>query len=380
MSKLNEIYADYNATAPILQEVQSCVNQVLKEKGNPSSLHAEGRKARAFIEDARESVAQLLDVDSSEIIFTSGGTEADNWAVQMPFLNGDFGKIVASSIEHAAIEKTLAFLEEKGCEVQRISPNINGEVQVQDFLSAIENDTTLATLMLANNETGVLQSVGEVGKTIAGHKTIFHCDAVQALGRIPVHPWELGVNLLSVSAHKIGALKGTGALWVHPELRARALIHGGGQERGVRPGTENLIGIVAFGEACRVVSNSFEKDVKYIQSLRNELEHKICEKIPSAKIYAANSNRLCNTTNVLLPGCTADLVLMSLDMQGICASAGSACSSGALEPSRILISSGMSREDADCSIRLSLGKENTSADVEQISTVLSSIYNRIQCS
>ena len=380
------IYFDHNASTPLLECVSSKLEMWSKELyANPSSIHALGRQSRVKLEDARDQVGVLLGAeDSREIIFTSGGTESNNYAILGALGNRevchDFpGHIIASKIEHPAVKSSIAELELKGWDVTWVKPDSQGYIEVEHILDAVRPETAMVCLMLANNETGVIQSVQELSITLKAVREdiIIHCDAVQALGRYPFMAKELGVDSIAISAHKIGALKGVGALWIRQGHQISNRIFGGNQERVLRPGTENLLGIIAFGEAAGYWYQNQSENIKYTQKLVDYFEQQVTQ-IDGVSVNSSHVERLPNTSNILFKESKADLILMNLDLKKIFASAGSACSSGSVKYSEILFQMGMSEQDAGSSLRFSFGRTNTLTEIDKLLKTLELALPRVR--
>ncbi len=337
--------------------------------GNPSSLHREGRRAREFVEESREILAAVLGVKVPEIVFTSGGTEADNLA-----LRGVMGSekargrhIITTAIEHPAVLATCRVLENSGCSVSYVLPDETGVVPVEAIAAEIRSDTALISVMAANNETGCLQPVRAIG-ALAREKGIpFHTDAVQAFGRVTgLLPTEMGCDLLSLSAHKLSGPKGVGALYVRKGMALGPMLTGGSQERELRGGTENVMGIVGFAQAVQVLNGMHVEESQRLSRLRDSLESSILTRIPGTSVNGAGAERLGNTTSIAFAGCRADLLVMALDLRGISVSAGSACASGTARPSHVIIAMGKGKEAALSSLRFSLGMGNAEGDIPAV--------------
>ncbi len=360
MSQSNDVsYLDHNATTPVLPEVAEAVAGCLSTFGNPSSVHQLGRKARAGVESAREAVAGLLGAKAANIIFTSGGTEANALALRGLAAGTGCASIVASAIEHLSV---LAHADAE----DRIPVGGDGRIDLNALERVLQTrpGPVLISLMFANNETGVLQPIAETVELAKRYGALVHCDAVQAPGKTSIDFGTLGIDAMSVSAHKFGGLKGAGALVLRDGRSVVADIPGGGQERSRRAGTENVVGIVAFGAAA---SHSLTTPAEYerITALRDRLESQILSTAPRAHIFGREAPRLGNTCCVAIPGVSSETQLMRLDLAGVAVSAGSACSSGKVSPSHVLLAMGVSAADAKCAIRLSLGRGNTDADVDK---------------
>lgn len=368
------VYLDNSATTPIDKEVFEAMLPFLTEKfGNASSIHFFGQEARAAVDKARHQVAELINARPNEIVFTSGGTEANNLAIRgLLEANDKYGKhIITSEIEHSAVKEVCADLEKRGFEVTYLPVYEDGIVRIEDVKNALRDDTILITIMTANNEIGTIQPVEEIGKLVRnlrenGQKIWFHTDAVQAVGKISVDVEEINCDLLSISAHKIYAPKGVGALYVRRGVRLHKQNIGGHQERERRGGTENVPFIAAFGKACELAKKNLKESAENLQNLRDKFENAIGEKISDLVFNGERKNRLPNISNISFRFIEGEGLLINLDMQGIAVSTGSACSSGSLEPSPIIRALGRNDELSRSAIRFSFGKENTAEDVEYL--------------
>jgi cysteine desulfurase len=364
---MRRVYLDNNATTPLLPEVLEAMRPYFGEHfGNASSIHHHGQETRAAVERARESVAALLDCRASEVVFTSGGTEGDNLAIFGLARSGDH--IITSTIEHHAVLNSCKYLAESrettGCEVTYIPVDGRGLVDPADVKRAIRPNTKLITIMFANNETGVVQPVGEIGKIAAESDIYFHTDAVQAAGKIPIDVNKIGCDLLTISGHKIHGPQGVGALYVRKGTRLEPMLHGGSHERSRRAGTENVPGIVGLGRAAELAIAGFERgDDTKMADVRDKLERELLE-IEASGLNGEGAPRVPNTTNILFDGIEGEALVIALDLKGLAVSTGAACSSGAIEPSHVLTAMGLSRDRAKASIRFSLGKQNTAEDVD----------------
>jgi cysteine desulfurase len=372
---MQRVYFDNNATTPVLPEVLEAMRPYFGEHfGNASSIHHHGQETRAAVERARESVAELLGCRASEIVFTSGGTESDNLAMFGLAQAGDH--IITSTTEHHAVLSGAKHLEEKGCDVTYVPVDGRGLVDPDDVKRALRPNTKLVTIMMANNETGVVQPVEEIGKVAAEADVYFHTDAVQAAGKIPIDVNKIGCDLLTISGHKLHAPQGVGALYVRKGTRLEPMLYGGRHERSRRAGTENVPGIVGLGKAAEVASTSFGRgDDKKMAAMRDRLERELLA-IESTGVngMAASSHpseawvghppRVPNTTNIYFEGIDGEALVIALDLKGLAVSTGAACSSGAIEPSHVLTAMGLRPDRARASIRFSLGRQSTAEEVE----------------
>lgn len=369
------VYLDHNATTPVEPEVLDAMLPYFSaEFGNAASIHTPGQRARGAVEKAREQVAALLGARPQEIVFTSGGTESDNHAIFGIVRNtpGATKHVITTQIEHEAVLNTCQALEKEGgnaagnrpaIEVSYLPVDGNGHLDPETVRDSIRPQTALITVMHANNELGTVQPLEQIGKIAAQNDVYFHTDAVQAAGKIPIDVNTLGVDLLSISGHKFYAPKGIGALYIRGGTRLRQLLYGGHHQRGFRPGTENVPGIVGLGKAAELARQSLERDSARVSSLRDELEHGLLERIPQARGNGAGAARTPNTTNLLFPGIEGEALIIALDLKGLACSTGAACSSGAIEPSHVLTAIGLPAEEARASIRFSLGRHTTSQEI-----------------
>jgi cysteine desulfurase len=361
---MRRVYLDNNATTPALPEVVDAMRPYFGERfGNASSIHHHGQDARAAVESARESVAELLGCRSSEIVFTSGGTEADNLAIAGIVALGDH--VITSSIEHHAVLFACKHLEEIGCEVTYLPVDGRSLVNPADVRRALRPNTKLISVMMANNETGVLQPVEEIGKIAAEADVYFHTDAVQAAGKVPLNVKGIGCDLLSISGHKMHAPQGVGALYVRKGTHLKPLFYGGRHERSRRAGTENVPGIVALGKAAQLAKEGLDRgDDQKMAALRDRLEQGILAQLDEADVNGEGASRVPNTTNIHFDHIEGEAMVIALDLKGLAVSTGAACSSGAIEPSHVLIAMGLRPDQARASIRFSLGKQTTEEDID----------------
>ena len=375
------VYFDHNATTPVRPEVFEAVKPFLTEKfGNPSSLHWAGEEVAAAMDDARSKVAALLGARDREIVFTAGGSEADNMAIKGALAaKKEKGRhFITTKVEHPAVRNTARWLEKNGYEVTYISVDENGRLDLDELKASIREDTVLVSVMFANNETGTIFPIKEIAGIVKERGILFHTDAVQAAGKVEFDVNDLNVDLLSVSGHKINAPKGVGALYIRRGLKIENLVHGGHQERGRRAGTENVVGIVGFGEAARLAKEEMLEDAKRLASLRDRLEKGVLERIPDVKVNGDIENRLPNTTNISFKYVEGEGILLFLNEAGIAASSGSACTSGTLDPSHVLLAMGLCHEDAHGSVRFSLGYGNEEEQVDYLLKELPPIIERLR--
>jgi len=372
---------DHNATTPVHPVVLEAMLPFFTEfYGNASSVHTFGREARNGIEEAREKIANLIGAQTSEIIFTSGGTESDNFAIEgAAYENIKKGKhIITSLIEHPAVLNTCKHLETHSFEINYLTVDQYGLVNLDELKDLIRDETILITIMHANNEVGAVQPLKEIGALAKEKGVILHTDAVQSTGKIPINVNELGIDLMSMSAHKLYGPKGIGALYMRKGTKVEPLIRGGHHERNRRGGTENVPGIVGFGKAVELASASMEVESKRLWNLTEKLKNGILEKLDYVYSNSHPINRLPNTMNISFDYVEGESILLNLDMKGIAASTGSACSSGSLEPSHVLLALGICAATAQGTIRFSLGRANTEEDVDYLLSELPSIITRLR--
>jgi len=378
---MRRIYLDHAATTPTRPEVVKAMLPYFTDAfGNASSIYSHGREARGAVEEARTKVAELIGARSEEIIFTSGGTEADNYALKgVAYASERKGNhIITTSIEHHAVLEVCKFLGRRGFRITYLPVDKYGLVAPDDVKRAITDKTILISVMHANNQVGTIEPVEEIGKIAREAGVYFHTDAVQTLGHIPVNVDELKVDLLAISAHKLYGPKGVGALYVRKGTRLVPLMHGGEQEKRRRAGTENVPGIVGLGRAVELAGQEMGKEAERLAYLRDKLIKGLLEKIDHIRLNGHPTRRLPNNVNVSVDFVEGESMLLNLDLEGICASTGSACSSASLEPSHVLLALGLPAEQAHGSLRFTLGRENTEADVERVLEVLPGIVARLR--
>lgn len=375
------IYLDYNATTPTDERVLEKMMPYFKDiYSNPSSVYRFAQESKRAVEEARRNLAALLNVEDSEIVFTSGGTESDNTAIKGIILaKKDKGKhIITSKVEHHAVLHACGALEEQGVEVTYLGVNEYGRISVEELAKSIRKDTILVSIMYANNEVGTIQPIKKIADICREKRVCFHSDAVQAVGRVNVDVKALGLDLLSLSGHKFYGPKGVGALYVKKGVKVTPLLHGGGHERGRRSGTENVAGIVGLGEAARLAKIEIESEAKRIKPLRDKLEKGILKSILEVKVNGDPDNRMFNTLNVCIKHIEGEGILINLDFEGICASSGSACTSGSLEPSHVLLAMGIPTEIAHGSLRMSLGRYTSDKEIDKVLAVLPPIVEKLR--
>jgi cysteine desulfurase len=375
---MHRVYLDNNATTPVLPEVFEAMRPFFSEHfGNASSIHHHGQETRAAVEDARESVAALLGCTASEIVFTSGGTESDNLAVAGWVAAGDH--VITSSIEHHAVLHACKHLETIGCEVTVLPVDDRGLIDPDDVRPALRPNTKLISVMMANNETGALQPVEEIGKIAAEARVLFHTDAVQAAAKVPIDVLRIGCDALSISGHKIHAPQGVGALYVKKGTRIQPLFHGGRHERSRRAGTENVPGIVGLGRAAQLAKESLDLGHdKEMCAMRDRLEQGILARVDDSAINGEAAPRVPNTSNIRFDHIEGESLVIALDLKGLAVSTGAACSSGAIEPSHVLIAMGLRPDQARSSIRFSLGKKTTDAEIDLALSLVPETVRRLR--
>jgi cysteine desulfurase len=375
---MHRVYLDNNATTPLLPEVFEAMRPYFVEKfGNASSIHQQGQQARSAVEQARESVAELLGCRAAEIVFTSGGTEGDNLGVFGIAGAGDH--VITSTIEHHAVLNACKRLEQLGCEVTYTPVNSLGMVDPAAIAELIRPNTRLISIILANNETGVVQPIAEIGRIAQERGVLLHTDAVQAAGKIPIDVKEIGCHLLSISGHKIHGPQGTGALYVRRGTLLKPLFYGGRHERSRRAGTENVPGIVGLGKAAEIgrewLSNGGDKKMA---AMRDQFEKTILRNVQRTRVNSGGAPRTPNTSNIIFECIEGEALVIALDLKGISVSTGAACSSGAIEPSHVLTAMGLTGEEARASIRFSLGKQTTEEDLSFVLERLPETVGRLR--
>ena len=375
-------YMDYSATTYVKPEVLDAMMPFFTEKfGNPSSFYGISRETKMAVDNARAQVAKAINCDPNEVYFTGGGSEADNWAIKgiatAHMKKGNH--IITTKIEHHAVLHTCEFLEKFGFEVTYLDVNEEGFVDLKQLESAITDKTILVSIMFANNEIGTIQPIKEIGAICREKKVLFHTDAVQAVGSVPVDVKEMNIDLLSLAGHKLYGPKGIGALYIRRGIRIDNLIHGGGQERGRRAGTENIPGVVGLGKAIEIATENIEENRARLTVLRDKLIDGILERIPYARLNGPRGDkRLPGNSNISFEFIEGESILLSLDFEGICASSGSACTSGSLDPSHVLLAIGLPHEKAHGSLRTTLGAASTEEDVEKLLNELPPIIERLR--
>jgi len=364
---MNRIYFDHNATTPVEPAVlEAMLPYLAGEFGNASSIHTFGQKARAAVETGREQVAALIGARPQEIVFTSGGTESDNHAIFgiVEAAVGPRKQVITTATEHEAVLNTCQALEKAGVAVTYLPVDRDGRMDPASLRAAIRPETALVTVMHANNELGTVQPLEEIGRIAADADIYFHTDAVQSAGKLPIDVNAMRIDLLSLSGHKFYAPKGIGALYVRGGTRLRQLLYGGHHQRGFRPGTENVAGIVGLGKAAEIARKSLAQDAARISALRDRLERGLLQSVPGARVNGTDAPRTPNTTNLTFPGIEGEALVIALDLKGLACSTGAACSSGAVEPSHVLTAIGLRADDARASLRFSVGRHTTDAEVD----------------
>ena len=378
---MRNVYLDYSATTPVKEEVLKEMIPYFTEKfGNPSSLYDKGLEAKAAVDHAREQLAALINADPKEIYFTAGGTEADNWSLMgvADKLKDKGNHIITTKIEHHAILHSCEFLEKHGYEVTYLGIDKNGRISLEELENAITDKTILISVMMVNNEIGTVQPIKEIGKIAKAHKIIFHTDAVQALGNVPIDVKDMGIDLMSMSSHKIYGPKGEGALFMRKGLRISNYIHGGAQENSKRAGTENLTGIVGFGKAAELARINFDKHVQHCSELRNYLVDRILKEIPDTQLNGTMEGRHPGNANITCKFIEGESSLLLLNQVGISVSTGSACSSKSLEPSHVLVALGVPVEMIHGTVRFTVGDFTTKEDIDYVIEKLKIIVEKLR--
>ena len=378
---MRNVYLDYSATTPVKEEVLKEMIPYFTEKfGNPSSLYDKGLESKAAVGHAREQLASLINADPKEIYFTAGGTEADNWAVfgVADKLKDKGNHIITTKIEHHAMLHSCQFLEKHGYEVTYLGIDKDGRISLEELEKAITDKTILISIMMVNNEIGTVQPIKEIGKIAKAHKIIFHTDAVQALGNVPIDVKDMGIDLMSMSSHKIYGPKGEGALFMRKGLRISNYIHGGAQENSKRAGTENLTGIVGFGKAAELAKANFESHVKHCSELRNYLVDRILKEIPDTQLNGTMEGRHPGNANITFKFIEGESILLLLNQFGISVSTGSACSSTSLEPSHVLVALGVPVEMIHGTVRFTVGDFTTKEDIDYVVDNLKTIVKKLR--
>jgi cysteine desulfurase len=381
MNQSRVIYMDHAATTYVKPQVlEEMLPFFTNNFGNPSSLYSLGRKTRSAIDIARERAAKAIGANMDEIFFTAGGSEADNWALKgIAYANRNKGNhIITTEIEHHAILHTCEYLEKQGFRVTYLSVDENGLINLEELKNSITDETILISIMFANNEIGTIQPIEEISRIAHERGVLFHTDAVQAIGNVKVDVKEMGIDLLSLAAHKFYGPKGVGALYIKKGTKIDNLVHGGGQEKKKRAGTENIPGIVGLGKAIELATENLEEHNAKIEAMRDRLLNGIMERIPETKLNGHRERRLPGNLNVSFRFIEGEGLLLLLDQHGICASTGSACSSGSLDPSHVLLAIGLPHEIAHGSLRLSVGDLNTEEDVDYVLEALPKIVQRLR--
>ncbi len=376
---MDPIYLDYAATTPLRPEVREAMLPFLGETfGNPSSVHRWGREAKVRLEEARAKVAAAIGASPTEIVFTRGGTEADNLAIlgRSRHLRGS--PVVCSAIEHRAVLNAARAAESEGAPLHLLPVDEQGVVVLDPLDDVLPSNPAVVSVMWVNNEVGSIQPIELLADRCAAVGVVFHTDAIQAFGKLPVRVDSAPISLLSLSAHKIGGPKGVGALYIRKGVKVEPLIHGGGHERGMRAGTEDVAGAVGFGAAAELVLRDREEQMARLGSLRDRLEAALRERVPDLIVNAGRAERVPTILNVSIPGASSEVLLVTLDLEGIAVSSGSACSSGGVTPSHVLTTMGLPAEVAGPSVRFSLGRETTAADIDRVIEIFPPLMERLR--
>jgi cysteine desulfurase len=376
---MEPIYLDYAATTPVRPEVREAMLPLLGETfGNPSSVHRWGRDAKLKLEQARARIAALIGARPTEIVFTRGGTEADNLAVLGRSRKERGGAVICSAIEHRAVLMAARAAEAEGSPLHLLPVDSGGVVSIQALDGALTRETAVVSVMWANNEVGTIQPIRTLAERCADQEVAFHTDAVQAFGKLEVRVDQVPVSMLSMSAHKIGGPKGVGALFVRKGTRLEPLVYGGGHERGLRAGTEDVAGAVGFATAADIAIREREQQTERLGRLRDRLQQSLVARVPDLVVNAAGAERLPTILNVSVPGANSEMLLVMLDLEGIAASSGSACSSGGVNPSHVLTTMGVPADIAGPSVRFSLGKETTEKQIDEVIAIFPPLMERLR--
>lgn len=378
---MDRIYLDNAATTPVRQEVVDAMLPYFTENyGNPSSVYQIAQINKKAIDESREKIASILGCQANEIFFTSGGSESDNWAIKgiAAAHKAKGNHIITTKVEHHAVLHTCEYLEKNGYEVTYLDVDEFGMVHPEDVEKAIKDTTILITIMYANNEIGTINPIKEIGEVARAHKIPFHTDAVQAVGQVKINVKEQNIDLLSLSGHKINGPKGMGVLYIRRGIKVENLIHGGAQERGRRAGTENVAGIVGLAKALELTYTDFDVKIEKMTKLRDKLINGILNQIPYTKLNGHPTMRLANNSNIGVEYVEGESLLLLLDMNGIAGSSGSACTSGSLDPSHVLLAIGIPHEKAHGSIRFTLGVQNTEEEIDKVLEVMPAIVQRMR--
>ena len=378
---MKRIYLDHNATTPLAPEVLAAMMPYLTEQyGNASSIHAFGQNAREAVEQARSSVAALVGARAADIMFTSGGTESSNHAIlgAVSAASGKARHVITSAIEHVAVLDPCRALAKSGVDLTILPVDRDGLVNPEDVRRAIRPETALITIMLANNEIGTIEPIEEIGKIAAEKGIVFHTDAVQAAGKFPIDVEKLGVGLLSISAHKFCGPKGVGALYIRKGTKLGPLMYGGHSERDRRPGTEDVAAIAGMGKAAELALAHRVEESGHVRGLRDRLEHGLLDRVPHSWVNGARAPRVPNTSNLTFPFIEGEAMVIALDLKGIACSTGAACSSGAVEPSHVLMALGLASEDARATLRLSLGRQTTEDEIDFALETIPPVIERLR--
>lgn len=383
-TKMKKIYMDHAATTPVDREVvDAMLPYFTRFYGNASSLHSFGTEAHNALDESRQHVANILNAENEEIIFTGGGTESDNISIKgVAYMKKDKRNIsgphiITSTIEHPAVLETCKHLEKQGFNVKYLPVDKYGIVKVDELEQSISKGTFLISIMYANNEIGTIEPIQEIGRIAKENNIVFHIDAIQAIGKIPINVKKLNIDLLSISSHKIYGPKGVGALFIRRGVKIQPLVHGGGHEQGLRSSTENIPGIVGLGKACELAKGRMEKDIRHLVSLRDKLIKEVL-KIEESYLNGHPKKRLVNNAHFHFTAIEGESLILGLNEKGIAASTGSACSSKKLEPSHVLLAIGLNPEEAHGSLRLTLGRENTEEEIRYVTNVLPVIINKLR--